>query len=222
MIEQIIYWPCDYIKNQFAEKYPPLSHKINKKHQAVIPSYARRWRENGLGWPRKVPGRTCARWRDFGEQRLRKSMDPRTRYLYSDIISGVWMYLVNDIIIFYLYNIYHIYIWYFGWYFHVFAFDVFCLPVCNTLENNLGIQIKYNHALSGRQLDQLSLMNWVTLPDIFTTTPTKSMLWPSCFCFTPWQFNSLLWNICIPIFCRQIIELNGPVSIDFPNIYIYT
>ena len=111
MIEQIIYWPCDYIKNQFAEKYPPLSRKINKKHQAVIPSYARRWRENGLGWPRKVPGRTCARWRDFGEQRLRKSMDPRTRYLYSDIISGVWMYLVNDIIIFYLYNIYHIYIY---------------------------------------------------------------------------------------------------------------
>ena len=35
--------------------------------------------------------------------------NPRTRYLYSDIISGVWMYLVNDIVIFYLYHISYIY-----------------------------------------------------------------------------------------------------------------
>ena len=38
-MEQIIYWPCDYFKNQFAKKNPPLSRKVNKKNtsSAVIP-----------------------------------------------------------------------------------------------------------------------------------------------------------------------------------------
>ena len=69
----------------------------------------------------------------------------------------------------------------------------------------------------------ISFRWWIgsLFPDIFTTTPTKSMLWPSCFCFTPWQFNSLPWNIEYIYIYLCFVGKSSNWTGQFPLIFLY-